>query len=356
MAIANPFGNNPWPARIAGAILLLLGLLLIGFTEHTDRLRAMGEDALGGFVLNGDEAKPGPVSDGQLVFVSGVPQIELPAHDPQFNVSADGIALVRRVEMFQWHETDGNIRTYNMDWIDYPVDSSKFAQSSGHENPGAFPFNGARFDSSDVRVRSFKLGPKLVDGISGVEHFVPDLHALPPNMAATFQVHDGALVTSANPSSPQIGDLRVSWMRIAPKILTVLARANNGVLMQTNDASGQSLAQVQIGKRSLSDIVPNAAQRPRFAWARRVLAVLLAWAGVLLLQHPRRDPIFALLGACIALALLAATFWFGVRNLAAWILLVIAILAALGALWRWRDAPMIPATQAVRRERNQEDP
>src|SRR5690348_18468687 len=70
---------------VAGAILILAGLLLIGFTEHTDRLRAMGEDALGGFVLSGAEAKPGPSSDGQLVFVSGPVQIAAPARDGQFN-------------------------------------------------------------------------------------------------------------------------------------------------------------------------------------------------------------------------------------------------------------------------------
>ncbi|HEY3521032.1 MAG TPA: TMEM43 family protein [Rhodanobacteraceae bacterium] len=338
MQAREPHQLRTLATAIAGAILFLAGLLLVGLTEHADRLRVMGEDALGGFVLSGSEAKPGVASDGQLVFVSGDTQIAKPARDPQFNVSSNAVALVRKVEMFQWHEIDGNHRSYDQDWVDHPVDASKFAQPAGHENPGAFPFEGTRFDSTDVRVNGFQLGPKLVGEIEGVEDFTPDFRALPPNMAATFQTHEGALITSADPEHPRIGDLRVSWMQIAPKELTVLARAQGGVLAQTQDASGHDLTQVQIGKRSLSDVVPDAAPRPAYAWAIRALAILLAWAGVLLmLARAKRDEWLALGAAVAPLALLACLFWFGVRNITAIVLLAIAAVAAIAAILRWRS-------------------
>ena len=327
--------------KIAGAILIIAGLLLVGFTEHADRLRAMGEDALGGFVLRGAEAQPGAVSDDQLVFVSGPVQVAKPARDAQFNVGAGVVALVRKVEMFQWHEAQGG-GNFEQDWIDHPVDSTQFSQPAGHANPGAFPFSGERFDSPEVSVGGFRLGPKLVDGIPGVEDFTPDLHALPANMAATFQAHDGALVTSADPDHPRVGDLRVSWMQIAPQALTVLARAQAGELVETTDVAGHSLSQVQIGKRSLGDVVPDAAPRPRFAWARRVLALLLAWLGVMLLLPQWRDRAASLLLAFVPLALLAAAFWFGARNLTGWVLVLFAALAAFGAFLRWQVAAPLP--------------
>lgn len=325
-------------AKIAGAILIVAGLLLIGFTEHADRLRAMGEDALGGFVLSGPEAQPGPSSDGQLVFVSGPVQIASPARDAQFGISTDAVAVVRKVEMFQWHETNGDIRSYDMDWVDHPVDSSKFVQPDGHANPGAFPFAAARFDSPDVRVGGFRLGPKLVDGIPGVEDFTPDLKSLPANMAATFQAHDGTLVTSANLAHPQVGDLRISWTRIAPTELTVFARDQDGTLVPANDPSGAPIAQVLLGRQSLTDVLTDAPQPPRFKWARRVLAVLLAWAGaaMLLPRARRRDRVLALAAAAVPLALLAAAFWFDVRMAACAALVVVAVLAAACAAWRWR--------------------
>src|SRR5690242_20337172 len=328
--------------KIVGAVLIVAGLLLIGSTEHADRLRAMGEDALGGFVLRGTAAQPGPSSDGQLVFVSGPVQVAKPALDAQFNVSAKVVALVRKVEMFQWHETNGDIRSYDMDWVDHPVDASKFAQPQRHENPGAFPFDAARFDSGDVRVGGFRLGPKLVERIPGPEDFTPDLRTLPANMAATLQVHDGMLVSSTDPDHPRLGDLRVSWKQIAPKALTVLARAQGGELVESTDAAGQSLSQVQIGERGLSDVVPDAAPRPRFAWARRVLALLFAWAGMMLLLPAWRDRGATLLLAFVPLALLAAAFWFGVRNLTAWVLVLFAALAAFGAFLRWQAAAPLP--------------
>jgi len=324
---------------VLGGVLLLLGLLLLGFTEHADRLRAMGEDALGGFVLTSSAATPGPDADGKLVLAVGSPEIKTPARDAQFGVAADAPALLRKVEMFQWNETRfGGVRNYDQNWYDHPIDSSTFGDAAGHANPGAFPINATRFDSSDVTVGGFKLAPELVHMIDGPEPFEPDLSHLPPNMAATFQARDGMLVTSANAAHPQVGDLRISWMRIAPSHLTVFASDQGGTLVPVNDPSGEPIAQVLIGRHSLTDVLTDAPQPPRFKWARRVLAVLLAWAGaaMLLPTSRRRDRALALAIAVVPLALLAAVFWFDVRMLAFVVLLSIAILAGVVAAWRWR--------------------
>ncbi|HWG67039.1 MAG TPA: TMEM43 family protein [Rhodanobacteraceae bacterium] len=334
--LANPSRNT----AAFGGVLLLLGLLLLGFTEHADRLRAMGEDALGGFVLTGSAAAPGPAADGKLVLAVGAPVVNAPARDAQFDVVADAPALVRKVEMFQWNETRfGGGRNYDQNWYDHPIDSSAFGNPDAHANPGTFPINAARFDSTGITVGGFKLAPELVHMIDGPEAFEPDLSHLPPNMAATFQVQDGTLVTSANAAHPQIGDLRISWMKIAPSDLTVFARDQDGTLVPVNDPSGDPIAQVLIGRHSLTDVLTDAPQPPRFKWARRVLAVLLAWAGVAMLLpgSRRRDRVLALAVAVAPLALLAAICWFDARMLAFVVLLVVAILAGVFAAWRWRN-------------------
>jgi len=325
-----------------GAALLLLGLLLLGFTEHADRLRAMGEDALGGFVLTGAAAVPGPAANGKLVLAAGAPEVRTPARDAQFGVSVDAPALVRKVEMFQWKEMRyGGQRSYEMDWFDHPIDSSAFGNPAGHANPGAFPINAARFDSSDVTVAGFKLAPALVRMINGVEPFAPDLSRVPPNMAATFQAHDSTLITSADPDHPQVGDLRISWMRIAPSDLTMFARDDGGTLVPASNPAGDAIAQVLLGRHSLTHVLTDAPQPPRFKWARRSLALLLAWAGaaMLLPSARRHDRLLALAIAVIPLAVLAAVFWFDVRTLAAAILVLAAAAAVALAVWRWRVRP-----------------
>lgn len=335
----NPARN----AALLGGLLLLLGLLLLGFTEHADRLRAMGEDALGGFVLTGSAATPGPAANGKLVLAVGAPEVATPARDAQFGVAVAAPALLRKVEMFQWNETRfGGVRNYVQDWYDHPIDSSAFGDPVGHANPGAFPINAVRFDSTGVTVGGFKLAPELVHMIDGPEAYQPDLSQLPPNMAATFQARNGTLVTSDNAARPQIGDLRISWMKIAPADLTVFASDQDGTLVPVNNPSGDPIAQVLIGRHSLTDVLADAPQPPRFKWARRVLAVLLAWAGVALLLpgSRRRDRVLALAIAIVPLALLAAIFWFDLRMLAFVVLLAIAILAAVAAAWRWRNIGM----------------
>lgn len=324
-----------------GGVLLLLGLVLLAFTEHADRLRAMGVDALGGFVLSGDAAHPGPSSDGKLVLAVSAPEVEQPARDAQFGVAVAAPALVRKVEMFQWYETRlGGSTGYQMDWFDRPIDSSRFDRPAGHANPGAFPIAAARFDATDVRVGGFRLAPELVAMIPGLEPFKPALDRLPANMAATFQAHDGSLLSSANPARPRVGDLRISWMKVAPDELTVFARDNGGTLVPAHNSAGDPIAQVLIGDHSLTDVLTDAPQPPRFRWARRVLAVLLAWAGMawLLPRAYRRDRVLSLAMAAVPLSVLAMAYWWSVRMPVAIALVFIAVAGAVVATWRWRVA------------------
>ncbi|HET7563057.1 MAG TPA: TMEM43 family protein [Rhodanobacteraceae bacterium] len=323
---------------LLGIVLLLLGLGLLWTTEHTDRLRAMGEDALGGFVLTGSAARPGPASNGHLVLAVGAPVLAAPASDEQFGVTAMAPALVRKVEMFQWKEVHvGGGHNYELNWYDHPIDSTQFIDPAGHGNPGAFPVSAARFDSAGVTVAGFKLDTALVHMIPGAEPFEPALDHVPANMAATFQAHDGALISSDNAARPQVGDLRISWLKVAPAHLTVFARDDHGTLVPTNDPAGDPIAQVLIGRQTLTDVLTDAPQPPHFKWVRRILSVLLAWAGVaLLLSHrDRHDRYLALAVAVVPLAVLAVVNWWGVRMPAAIALVFIAIAAAAIANWRW---------------------
>ncbi|HEX7324747.1 MAG TPA: TMEM43 family protein [Rhodanobacteraceae bacterium] len=331
----------PWRAAVLGAVLVVLGLLLLGFTEHADRLRAMGEDALGGFVLTGRAAVPGPAANGKLVLAVGAPRVVTPAQDAQFGVAVRAPALLRRVEMFQWQQMGSGAQPgYEMDWVDHPIDSSAFAHPAGHTNPGAFPIGDERFDAPDVQVAGFKLAPALVALLSGPKPFHPSLAHIPANMSATFTAHDGTLVSSTNAVRPEVGDLRISWLQIAPTYLTVFARDDAGTLVPARSPSGKPIAQVMVGRLSLTDVLADAPQPPPFKWARRVLAVLLAWAGAALLLRTahRRDHLLAFALALVPLAVLAAVYWFNVRMRAFDALVALAVVAAATAAWRWRTA------------------
>jgi hypothetical protein len=324
---------------VVGAVLVLIGLVLLATTERTDRLRVMAQDALGGFVLTGAAARPGSAANGKLVLAVGKPNVPTPARDPQFGVTVAAPALVRKVEMFQWQETRfGGRHSYEINWYDHPIDSARFDNPSGHANPGAFPLEAKRFDASDVTVDGFRLAPELVRSIPGVEPYRPAFDHLASNMAATFRPQNGQLTTTSNSARPRVGDLRISWMKVAPTWLTVFARDHHGTLMPTHNPAGKPIAQVMLGRQSLTDVLTDAPQPPRFKWARRILSVLLVWAGVALLlpQRYRRERVLAPSLAAAPLALVAAAYWWGLRMPVSIVLIVIAIAGILVTLWRGR--------------------
>ncbi|WP_062535845.1 TMEM43 family protein [Mizugakiibacter sediminis] len=343
MIARKPFS---WGARIAGCVLLALALLLLAATERGARARAAAEDAIGGAVLT--DAEPGPGAEGGLVLVGGTPEVVSLATDLQFAVTAKAPVLLRKVEMFQWRELayGGAPPSYELDWVDHPVDSAHFARPAGHENPGAFPFAAARFVAPSVRLGGFALSEALLQAIPGYEPYAPGFSQLPPNLAASFQAVDGALVTSADPAAPRLGDLRVSWAVVPLQPITVIARVQNGALVPAVGSDGEAHARVQLGERSLTDMLPSLPDAPRYAWARRALALLLAWGGAMLLlgggRRGGRDEIAALLLAAVPLAAVAGALWLGTRDAIAVALFVLAALASAAAMLRLKRPPARP--------------
>lgn len=224
-----------------------------------------------------------------MVRVAGPIKVAEPPYDESFNQHFDAPVLIRHVEMFQWREVHiGEQVHYEMDWVDRPVDASHFAQPSGHTNPGGFPIEGKQFDAGQVRVNELMLSPPLLHALPGSERVSPDMKRLPSNLAASFSLYQGYLMTSATPANPRLGDLRVSW-EIAPiQTVTVFARLDGEQLVPATDAADGKGYDIQSGDRALTDLFPDLPLPPSGVWVRRVLALLLMVAGIGLWVRVRR--------------------------------------------------------------------
>ncbi|WP_266160366.1 TMEM43 family protein [Dyella silvatica] len=279
--------------QAAAAVLLLAGMALIGITEKSLAEYRAAAARHGGQVidLGSSEHPDAGQSAGEMVRVVGPINVVEPPYDEQFNQRFDAPVLIRHVEMFQWREVHiGEQLHYEMDWVDRPVDASRFAQPSGHDNPGGFPIEGKQFDARQVRVNQLILSPPLLHALPGSERVAPDMKQLPSNLAASFSLYQNYLMTSATPANPRLGDLRVSW-EIAPKqTVTVFARLDGERLAPASDAADGKGYDIQSGDRALTDIFPDLPLPPGGVWMRRVLALLLIVAGVLLWVRARRNP------------------------------------------------------------------
>lgn len=328
---------------VAGLVLVALALLLLLVNET----RLQRVDASVGGVIH-DLGSPTHAIDrmdvdGEVVRISGKPKVLTPPVDPQFGVRADAPVLTRKVEMSQWHESDygGGTPSYQRDWLDYDVDSSKFVHPQGHVNPGPMPFQGRRFQARDVRIGGLKLAPGLVYAIPGAEPFPPQMENMPANLAATFALRDGKLWSNAVAGSPQLGDLRVSWSIVPDTVLTIVAQVRAGQLVPAPRLPGDGFS-VFLGDVPLDVLMPGVPRPPSNPWLWRVLALVLAIAGYALLvgavrSEPRRL-IIVVAATLASLALAEGLVWWPMWGFVALLVGVVVITAAATVYWRRRSA------------------
>ena len=161
-------------------------------------------------------------NDRGLVLVRGVTSSPEPVSDPLFTATlppTNALALVRRVEMFQWVEKPAvgapGVR-YEGAWVEGVVDSSKFQVPEGHGNPRAFPAEWAprEFPAAEVRIGAYLVLPK---GRLRA--------AVAPVPVGGTVYHDTLAVprAAADPDRPEVGDLRVSWLVVPHAEVTVVA-------------------------------------------------------------------------------------------------------------------------------------
>jgi hypothetical protein len=267
-----------------------------------------------------------------------MPQIVNAPRDGEFNIRANAPILIRHVEMFQWREiTVGGASHYELDWVDRPVDASTFAKPAGHVNPGAFPIQGRQFEAGEVKLGNFKLSEPVLRSFPGRVGVPPDEKALPANLAATFQRVGDALVTSSKPANPRLGDLRVSWEAVPLQSMTVLARIDGDTLVPAPSRDGDDGFDVQVGERSLLDVLPALPEPPQAVLWVRIAAFVSATLGALLLANTsrlHRDLLFAIGIGAVVVSAVAGVMWLAGDAMAASVWLLVAVLGAGMSIWR----------------------
>lgn len=330
-----------WLCPVLGSLLLLIGVGLAAVVERGQIEYSVQLKRHGGDVLDlGSSGRPDASEQGYMVRVVGPLQVVEAPLDQQFNQQVNQPVLIRHVQMFQWRELRyGGPPSYELDWEDHPIDSSQFQRPGGHANPGKFPIESAQFEAGLVRLNGFALSPTLVHALVGSQPVTPDLRSLPGNLAASFSLYQRGLVTSAEPSRPRVGDLRVTWEAVPVQTVTIVAKVDGNKLIPASNAVEGAGFAVQSGDVTLTNIFPDLPLPPEHLWFERVFAWLLAVLGsALLVQwHYRRiDPVLAPSAALLMVGAVDGALWMGHANaaMAGWFVVVL-IGAALTA-WRVR--------------------
>ncbi len=236
-----------------------------------------------------------PINDGKLLHLSG----ELRGGsllDPLFGVHAKGVMLMRHVTMYQWHEeiseetkqelggkeTITKTYRYQTAWSDSPIDSSYFKKPIEHQNP-PFAYTKEQFDTT-ATLGDFTLEPRLVHEADGWRNHTPQ------NIQTVTEAKlvGDALYIGANPATPQVGDVKITYTIVPEGLYSVIARQNPQKILSfyTTPNLGE-IAFIQAGIHTSEAIFAQAKRENSImAWGLRALGLLLMFSGFMLVMGP----------------------------------------------------------------------
>lgn len=302
---------------VLGAVLFIISLALLAWNEarNVAEVRALSE-CLGVVVEGG--CTPASGNDGRLVHASCALQLPY-LSDDAFRLTVLSARLQRSVERYQWSESSSRscrkdnvgggetcVTTYSYStaWGASAVDSSAFHNSMGHTNPGgAWPFSSALFTPPVLPFGTGYTLPAALQASLGASTPVPvpDPSALcaEQQTPCPWTSSGGALYWSYNgggapASSPNIGDLRISWKDSSDTTASVIAtQAPSGDVNGSRTfsryvaKSGHACFLLETGLVSAPDMIQRAKERNAAAtWILRFLFILLNWMGLSSVLRP----------------------------------------------------------------------
>lgn len=355
--------STSWLRRILGSfvgaaigLLLVVASIVVIFWNEGRAIttaRSLTEGA--GAVVSVDAGAVDSANEGKLVHVAGPASATAPLVDPQFQVKASALALLRHVEMYQWRQDEHSethnklgggqetvtTYTYTRVWKDSRNDSNAFHHPEGHTNP-EMAFTARSFVAGDAKLGAFSLPSDLLGRLGGATPFDVDPAALAASSGQSRprQVVDGAIYVGADPASPKTGDLKITY-RLAPNgPVSAIGRQTGASLAPYETKAGRPLYMIDAGQLSAAQMFKEAeSENAILTWIARAGALLAMWIGFALVLGPLSalaaviPPLASLVGFGAGLASLVLTLALGPLTIAiAWFtarpLMAIAILVA----------------------------
>lgn len=303
--------SQGWLGRIGASIKgVLAGLLAVVISvpllfwnegEAVRAIKALEEGE--GAVVSVAADKVDAANEKRLVHMTGTATTSDVVKDPDLGVAAPGIALVRSVEMYQWDEEKktqkrkklgGGEETettyeYATTWDDDYNDSSDFKVKEGHHNP-PMPLRSGRWEASTVTLGAFTLSSSLVDDITRGEALTVDPREIGSPAAVSgraVHAHQGGLYYGANPASPAVGDLRVSYQVVKPQAVSILSMQTGTTFSPFMTSVGKPIDRLDLGTLTSAQMFQAAKDEAALLkWILRAVGWFVMFVGFALIFKP----------------------------------------------------------------------
>ena len=279
---------------LVGLGLLLAMLVLLFWNEGRAVKTARGLSQGASDLVMPSSQQVDPALEGKLVYLVGEPLAPVPLHDAHTGVSAPGLRLQRKVEMYQWVQDSqskqevalGGTQTtttqysYNAQWREQAVDSSRFEQAAQYSNP-AMALRGESFLAEGVQLGSWALDAPVLGQLGAGQAYpvsqydlVALQHAIGPQLPV--QLVDGQIHVGANPQAPAVGDYRISYSIVPVQALSIIGRQTGHGIRPWQADSGSQVLMVQTGVVAAEQMFSQAhSGNSSMTWIFRALGTLL---------------------------------------------------------------------------------
>lgn len=297
---------------IGGLLMFIIGTCLLWWNEgRTVRTAKAIGDAASHVESVADVSKIDASLNGKLIHASAFADTKDTLTDDMFGVRELAIRLDRKVEYYQWVE-NAQMRerekigggkettttyTYEKKWVDKPVNSAEFKDPQYQSANKVLSEVEERNEMAQhVTFGAYTLPELFVASISGSEpvevrmteeqHFTWNerLHMLRPKVnTETSLVHTNAntVYLGLSPNSPQIGDVRVTFTKVPPADISLIAQVDGSTFKAYRAKNGQSFSRVQMGTVSADEMIEQArSENNMLTWVLRLVGVLLIVIGL----------------------------------------------------------------------------
>lgn len=297
---------------IGGLLVFIIGTGLLWWNEgRTVRTAKAIGNAASHVESVADVSKVDASLNGKLIHASAFADTKDTLTDDMFGVREQAIKLDRKVEYYQWVEHSQRKKrdkvgggeetittyTYEQEWVKKPVNSSNFKESRYRNANRVLSQVEERNEMAHhVTFGAYTLPESFVASISGSEPvevrmteeqrftWNERLHMLRPKVdTETSLVHTSAntVYLGLSPNSPQVGDVRVTFTKVPPADISLIAQVDGSTFKAYRAKNGQSFSRVQMGTVSADEMIEQArSENNMLTWVLRLVGVLLIVIGL----------------------------------------------------------------------------
>ena len=301
--------GNSFKGIGGGILLFVVATVLLWWNEgRAVKTTKMLNEAQGAYVEMENPSKVDATLDGELVHATAVATTQDSLVDSRFGFGTTAISLQRKVEYYQWvehaesksedklggKEVTTTTYTYTKEWVSSPVQSSEFKDPDyQNKNMVLTTVEPENQWAENVTFGAYKLNESLIHSISSRE---PVQLAIDKDILKG--INDGIgrqrkdslnyVTQQANvlyigrvPASPEVGDVRITWEKVVPAKVTIIAQVDGNTFKPFKAKNGQRFQTLVMGSKDADEIFESEhASNKMLLWVLRILGVILVIAGL----------------------------------------------------------------------------